>query len=282
MHNRQRRLARTITLGALATLVSSLCVQAQTAPLAPQPASGEPAPPAPNHGELTLYTSAHHLTAGLGHWRELGVRGSYTAAAHVLQGEAATMRRFGESGQFIGLGDTYTFDDDWFGSLSVGAGDGASYLPRVRLDAFIHRKLLSERNLVVSLGAGHYRAPDGHSDRNASLGATYYFSEPWILQGELRLNNSRPGSVNTHQQFLALTWGRDKQTQVTARHGWGHEGYQTIGNGNVLVDLASHETHLNLRHWLGPDWGLSAEVERYSSPYYRRTGGTLGLFWELP
>ena len=90
------------------------------------------------------------------------------------------------------------------------------------------------------------------------------------------------GRVNTHQQFLALTWGRDKQTQVTARHGWGHEGYQTIGNGNVLVDLASHETHLNLRHWLGPDWGLSAEVERYSSPYYRRTGGTLGLFWELP
>lgn len=232
--------------------------------------------------DLLLYTSTQHLSNGLGHWQELGVRGSHAVGAHVLQGEVATMRRFGESGNFIGLGDTYAFDPDWFGTLSVGAGDGASYLPRVRVDAFINRKLLTDRSLIATLGAGYYRAPDGHNDRSVSLGATYYFSEPWIVQGEVRFNNSRPGSVNTRQQFVAVTWGRDQQTQITGRHAWGSEGYQSIGSGASLVDFKSHQTSLNLRHWIGKDWGISAGVEQYHNPTYDRKGATLALFFELP
>jgi YaiO family outer membrane protein len=88
--------------------------------------------------------------------------------------------------------------------------------------------------------------------------------------------------VTTRQQFLALTWGKDQQTQITARHAWGREGYQTIGNGDALVDFSSHQTSLNLRHWVGADWGLAAGIERYHNPYYNRAGATLGLFWELP
>lgn len=291
MHTPLKLAAKAVALGAVAALACSLPAHAQSSLMDPSTtAPPEPVVPSPEASaqpgatrtDLLLYTSAQHLTAGLGNWKEIGVRGSHAMGAHVLQGEAATMRRFGESGNFIGLGDTYSFDPDWFASLSLGAGDGASYLPRVRVDSFIHRKLLADRNLIASLGAGYYRAPDGHTDRSASLGATYYFSEPWILQGEVRFNNSRPGSVTTRQQFVALTWGRDQQTQITARHAWGSEGYQTIGNGDVLVDFSSQQSSLNLRHWLGADWGLSAGVERYRNPYYHRTGATLGLFWELP
>lgn len=256
---------------------------AQATPLAPTltaPAAVQD--PTLNHTQLLLYTSAHRLTSGLGNWRELGVRGSRAMGAHVWQGEFATMRRFGESGNFIGLGDTVTFNPDWFGSLSVGAGDGASYLPKVRVDGFINRKLLANRNLIATLGAGYYRAPDGHNDRSVSLGATYYFSEPWIVQGEVRFNNSHPGSVNTRQQFVAVTWGRDQQTQVTARHAWGGEGYQSIGSGASLVNFKSRQTSLNLRHWLGADWGVAAGVEQYHNPTYDRQGATLALFWELP
>ncbi|MFP8777239.1 YaiO family outer membrane beta-barrel protein [Hydrogenophaga sp. RWCD_12] len=291
MHTPMKLAASAAALGAFAALTLSLPVRAQSSLMEPSTtAPREPVMPSPEASaqpgatrtDLLLYTSAQHLTAGLGNWKEIGVRGSHTMGAHVLQGEAATMRRFGESGNFIGLGDTYSFDPDWFGSLSVGAGDGASYLPRARIDGFIHRKLLADRNLIASLGAAYYRAPDGHNDRSASLGATYYFSEPWILQGEVRFNNSRPGSVTTRQQFVALTWGRDQQTQITARHAWGREGYQTIGNGDALVDFSSHQSSLNLRHWLGADWGLAAGIERYHNPYYHRAGATLGLFWELP
>ncbi len=249
-------------------------------PLLPGPEAAEA--PEARHTELLLYTSAQRLSAGLGDWSEVGVRGSRTVGAHVLQGELATMKRFGESGRFIGIGDTYSFDPDWFGSLSIGAGDGASYLPDVRVDGFIHRKLLAERDLVASLGAGYYRAPDGHTDRSLSIGGTWYFSGPWIVQGEVRLNRSNPGSVDTQQQFLALTWGRDQQTQVTARHAWGGEGYQTIGVGAAISDFRSRQTSLNLRHWVGADWGVVAGVEHYRNPFYRRRGATLALFWELP
>lgn len=279
------------TAMALGLALSAAPAQAQLSPLEPALAAPQPPPlPAPEapqdpearSTELLLYTSAQRLSGGLGDWSEVGVRGSYTTGAHVLQGELATMKRFGESGRFIGIGDTWSFDADWFGSLSVGAGDGASYLPDFRVDAFLHRKLLAERNLIASLGVGHYRAPDGHTDRSLSIGGTYYFSGPWIVQGEVRLNRSNPGSVDTQQQFLALTWGRDQQTQVTARHAWGGEGYQTIGAGTALTNFKSHQTSLNLRHWLGADWGVVAGVERYSNPFYRRRGATLALFWELP
>ena len=283
--------ASTITLGAITAMALALPTHAQTPPLKPSPlmesfstgmAPESATQPGRTPTNLQIYTSAHRLTGGQQNWKEIGVRGSHTTGAHVVYGEAASMRRFGESGVFVGLGDTYTFNPDWFGSVAVGAGDGASYLPTVRVDGFINRKLLVDRNLIASLGLGYYRAPDRHSDRNISLGATYYFSEPLILQGEVRFNNSRPGSVTTRQQFLALTWGRNGATQLTARHAWGREGYQTIGNGDVLVDFSSHQSSLNLRHWLGADWGIAAGVERYHNPYYNRTGATLALFSERP
>ena len=68
------------------------------------------------------------------------------------------------------LSDTLILDRHWYGSLAVGAGDGASYLPRYRIDGFIHRKWLDDLSLVTSIGMGHYRAPDAHKDDHLSLG----------------------------------------------------------------------------------------------------------------
>lgn len=241
---------------------------------APQP------PPAPT--ELELYTSGQRLSAGFGHWSELGLRASRAMGAHRWLGEVATMRRFGENGNYLGLTDTVTLDADWFASLGVGAGDGAAYLPTVRVDGFLHRKLLPARNLVASLGLAYYKAPDNYRDHAFSLGASYYFAQPWVLQGEVRFNRSSPGSVDSRQQFLALSWGRDHATQATLRHAWGTEAYQAVGSGNTLVDFNSEQTSLNLRHWLGTDWGLAGGLEHYRNPGYRRDGLTLALFWNLP
>jgi YaiO family outer membrane protein len=52
--------------------------------------------------------------------------------------------------------------------MCVNGYNGASYLPRYRVDAFINRKLLARRQLAASLGAGYYRASDDHVDRAAS------------------------------------------------------------------------------------------------------------------
>ena len=238
--------------------------------------------PAASRTLVDVYTSGHNLSNGFGNWREVGVRGSIQTGAHRLQAELASMRRFGESGNYFGVGDTVTFDQDWFASLSAGAGDGAFYLPRYRVDGFVNRKFLPDRNLIGTLGAGYYRAPDGHVDRNASIGATYYFSQPLVVQGEVRFNNSSPGSIRTRQQFVAATWGRDKETQVTGRYAWGREGYQTVGQAMSLVDFRSNEASVKVRHWLGPAWGVQAGLERYRNPFYVRNGGQLGFFWQMP
>lgn len=264
--------------------LSALLLAAACAPLGAL-AQVEPAPlpTTPNEERsLEAYTSRQSLSDGYGRWHETGLRGHWGAGQHLLGAEIATMKRFGESGRFIGLSDTITLDPDWFATVSLGAGDGASYLPDHRIDAFINHKLLSNRQLVATLGTGYYRAPDRHADRHVSLGATYYFEAPWVLQGEVRFNESSPGKVRTRQQFVAATWGREQQTQVLLRHGWGGEGYQSIGSGASLVNFSSRQSQISVRHWLGPQWGLSLGLERYSNPYYTRKGATLALFWKLP
>lgn len=249
--------------------------------LQPAGAQQDAATPVPLRG-FEAYVSHHSLTAGNPDWREVGVRGAYQSGAHLFNGELAAMKRWGESGVYAAIGDTYTFNEDWFGSLTFGAGNGADYLPRWRADGFINRKLLAKKNLVATLGAGYYRAPDGHIDRNVSIGGTYYFEQPLVVQGEIKFTHGSPGSVDTRQYFVAGTWGREKQTTATARIGWGEEGYQSIGAGAVLTNFRSREFSVNVRHWLGKDWGAEIAAERYRNPFYRRTGITAGLFWQIP
>lgn len=242
--------------------------------------------PAPQTADATrrnleLSAGAQNLTAGYGSWRDLTLRGTYGTGSHVLQGELSAQNRFNKSGTFVGISDTYTFNDDWYGSLALGAGDGAFYLPRYRVDATLYRKLLADRSLVSSVGVGYYSAPDGHTDRSVSLGLAYYFDAPWIAEGGVRVNSSDPGGIRTQQQFVALTYSRSKHDQVSARYGWGGEGYLALTANTQLVNFRSNEASLTWRHWVNPSSGILVGVNRYSNPLYRRTGITVGLFHDF-
>jgi YaiO family outer membrane protein len=230
---------------------------------------------------VELRLAAEHVTGGFGDWREAGLLGIHAAGRHVLRGELAVMRRFHTSGAYVGLMDTVTLDADWYASVAAGAGDGAFYLPRYRLDAFINRKVLPARNLVLSLGAGHYRAPDGHIDRSVAIGAQYYFTSPWIVQAAVRFNESDPGSVRARQQAIAVTYAGEGKSQVVARYGWGREAYLAIGPAASLVDFASREANVQWRYWLDRGRGISLAAEHYRNPAYERTGILLGFFTEL-
>ncbi|MDB5966490.1 MAG: putative lipoprotein [Polaromonas sp.] len=230
---------------------------------------------------LELSAGAQNLSAGYGGWRDLTLRGSYGLPGQLLQGEVSTLRRFNQNGSYIGVGDTVTFNQDWYGSVAAGAGDGAFYLPRYRIDATLYRKWLADRNLVTSVGGGYYSAPDGHTDRSLSLGLVYYFKAPWIVEGGVRFNSSNPGSVRTHQQFAAVTWGRDKQDLVTGRYGWGGEGYLATGPSTQLVNFQSDEASLAWRHWVTPQTGVLMSVNRYKNPLYIRSGLSVGIFHDF-
>ncbi len=229
-----------------------------------------------------LYTSNHHLSAGYGEWREVGVRGIYEFGQHQIAAEVASMNRFNEDGTYAGLSDTVVLSPDWYASVGIGGGNGAAYLPRYRADAFIHRKLLADKNLIASLGVGRYHAPDGHEDNNISLGGTLYFEQPWILQAEVKRTHSQPGQVGTTQYFMAATWGRHKQTLLTGRYGWGEEGYLSLGSNGAISQFSSHQTTLTMQHWVGANWGVKVSAENYHNPYYRRDGILLAVFRDLP
>ena len=190
-------------------------------------------------------------------------------------------RRFNKDGVFVGLSDTYTFNEDWYGSIAVGFGDGAFYLPRYRVDATLYKKWLPQKNLVTSIGAGQYKAPDGHTDNSLSLGLVYYFDTPFVAEAGLRLNSSNPGAIKTQQQFLALTYGRVKENLVTLRHAWGQEGYQTIGATTQLVNFASKETSISWRHWFAPRTGVLLGANSYTNPFYKRNGFNVGIFHDF-
>lgn len=273
---------RGIVTGALCAALAGAAVPAQ-AQVQVQVQAAEPAPAQlpPARSRIEPYASVHRLSGGFGNWRELGVRGTHLLGPHVLLGELAATRRFGESGLFGSLGDIYTFDADWYGQLSVGAGDGASYLPRWRVDTFLNRKLLASRQLVATLGLAWYRAPDGHSDHSIGLGAIYYLDLPLVLQGEIRRNVSNPGGVATYRQFAALTWGREDALQLTARHAWGEEGYQPLGEGQSIVNFRSRESSLGLRRVSGR-WGIAVRVEHYRNPLYVRRGLVLSVTRDFP
>lgn len=255
---------------------SALCAaQAlQTEPLAVLPVPSE-------NGVQVLYEQ-QHLTGGFGDWHSLSARGTYRVTpSDLLLGEATATHRYGVNGAFASVGDTHIFDPDWFGSLSAGAGDGAFYLPRYRVDASLSRKFLASRQLVGTVGGGYYRAPDGHVDRTLLLGAAYYFEAPWVAEGGVRFNRSSPGSVDTTQQYLAVTAGRAKADLVSVRHTWGGEGYLATAANSQLVNFRSRESTLSWQHWVTPQAGVIVAAVHYRNPLYRRTGLNVGVFFDF-
>ncbi len=265
---RRFRIASLTCLTSLVSLASLGSASAQTQPV-----------DAPLNLELT--TGFQNLSNGFGNWRDTTLRGTYALPSHVIHGEVSVNNRFNKDGTFVGLSDTYTFNDDWYSRIAVGFGDGAFYLPRYRVDATLYKKWLPDRSLISSVGLGYYKAPDGHTDSSVSLGLVYYFAAPWIAEGGVRFNSSNPGSIRTQQQFAALTYGRTKQDLVTARYAWGAEGYQTIATNTQLVNFASQEASLSWRHWLNPSTGVLVGVNRYTNPFYNRSGLNVGIFLDF-
>jgi YaiO family outer membrane protein len=277
------RISSLVALPGLLLPMALALAQTQTAvPNQVGMVAAQPAPTgAPLQRSLELSAGAQNLTGGFGDWRDVTLRGTYGLPSHVLQGELSQNHRFGVDGTFVGLSDTYTFNEDWYGSVAVGAGDGAFYLPKFRVDTTLYRKFLPGRNLVGSVGVGYYDAPTGYTDRSVSLGAAYYFEAPWIVEGGVRMNSSNPGSVKSQQQFVALTYGRPKQNLVTGRYGWGTEGYLAVAAGAQLVNFDSREASLTWRHWLNQSTGVLVGANRYTNPSYRRSGVTVGIFHDF-
>lgn len=241
--------------------------------------AGQGLPPAGQAGFIEIGGEHQVLDHGLGDWNGAYLRGVWTAPSKdVLNFELVDSRRFGEHGAYGALGVTRVFDDRWYGSATVGVGDGAFYWPDWRVDAALNRKWGASRSFITSVGYTQYNAPDGHVDRTGLLGFAWYAPHHVVLEGGWRPNHSSPGGVRSDAGFAALTWGEDGKQYLSLRHDRGREAYQTIGQDVLLVDFPSHVTALTWRRWVTPRCGFNLRYEAYASSNYDRRGGEAGVF----
>lgn len=215
-------------------------------------------------------------------WSNQYLRGWYSpSTSDALIAEVVHATEFNDTGTFVGIGDTHTFNDDWYGSLSLGTSDGGVFFPKLRADGFINKKWGSAKNLISVVGVNYYRAKDEHRDHGYSLGFVYYADAPFTVEGAVRWNTSTPGDVTSRNQFIAVTQGRNKQHYLTLRVQSGVEAYQATGADTALVNFSSHEYSLSWRQWFSDNFGMNLVGEHYVNPSYKRSGVNIGVFREF-
>jgi YaiO family outer membrane protein len=233
-------------------------------------------------GNIEAGLSRHSLSAGLGKWNDQYVRANLiTGPGSWWTGEVAHSSHFGDDGTLFVLGHSRNLNENWYGSASVAGSSGGFFLPSLRMDLTANRKWGARQNLISTFGLTTFNAKDGHRDRSVLLALTYYTDWPLIVEGGVRINNSNPGSVNSRANYVAATYGRDKEHMISLRHGFGEEAYQIIGDNAVLVGLHSKVDTLTWRQWLRPRQGFQMRAEIYTTPFYRRKGVEVALFQEF-
>lgn len=262
----------------------------------PTPAPARPAMrnSAPEPNEVTVFApitgpdyveagiNFHNVTNDQGDWFGQFANAQYqTDPQNRWNANILHQQAFHDTGTFVGVGNTHTFNEDWFSDVGFGMGSNAVILPRYRADAAINRKLLPDGNLIATLGTTWMKASQTYTSWGLFTGLSYYFEGPWNVQAGLRSDRSTPGGVYATSGFLATTYGYTKRHYLTARAGYGREAYQLLGAGNITSAFNSSTFGLNWRQWIGESWGYNVGTEYYHNPTYNRTGGTFSVFKEF-
>ncbi|MBJ9591590.1 YaiO family outer membrane beta-barrel protein [Burkholderia seminalis] len=235
--------------------------------------------PQESHTELSLGYSSAHLTHGYGDWYGVHLRGAYQDGGRTVLGELAQLHRFGENTQLGALTYVQDLGPDWFGGIGFAGTTSGTILPSARVDLSINRKLLSDRSLVVSLGAGYAWNRSGHRDQLYHAGVIWYALPKWIFEAGTNYTVDSPGSVKAPAYYGAVTYGEVGKSVIVLRGGFGREAYQVTGSGSQIADFRSHEIDAKWRYWFTRKWGTQLEFNYYHNPYYSRIGGELSVFY---
>ena len=231
----------------------------------------------PNYIETGI--NYYDLDSGYSDWRGIFVRGSWQQDENnIWDAEILHQQRYDEWGTYYVAGVTHIFDPDWYGSLHIGSSDGAFFFPKIRIDAFINRKILTERNMVLTLGLGYEEAQTINSDRMLYLGASYYFETPFVLEGGVIFKRRSPGPEHSMRYRVSLLYGRVFQRYLIGEIDWGTEAYQFVAEDVSILDFNSSLIALTWREWIQRDWGFEVRGELYQSDIYDRKGIELSVF----
>ncbi len=215
-------------------------------------------------------------------WNDVYLRGGMSFSSNTVNLEFSRQSRFGDSGWFYNGGWVHTWSPKWYTDVHLGTSTGSFFLPRFRVDGFVHRKVLSREQLVLNFGAGYDKSRLQASAYRVTPGAAYYFDRfPLVLEGGVTWTQSNPGSVVARSQYVALTEGRAKEHYLAVRAEVGREAYEIIQGQATAFNFPIRNFAGTWRQWLAPNWGLNFNVERDGNPFYHRLGGTIGIFLDF-
>lgn len=163
----------------------------------------------------------------------------------------------------------------------AGSSGEALALPRARVDAMAYARLGRTKRVVVGAGGFYHVAHDEHRDRGALAEVQWYVRDGLTLQAGGRVMRSNPGNAPGRHVYASATLGRQGRRFVAARVGASHEAYQVLRPLDTYADFDSREASLTWREWTGRRSGVTAAASVYHSPYFTRTGVTLGAFRTL-
>ncbi|MEO6443977.1 MAG: YaiO family outer membrane beta-barrel protein [Gemmatimonadaceae bacterium] len=221
----------------------------------------------------------HQVSGGFGDWTGLAVRLTVPAgASDVWFVEALQRKAFTDVGAYVSGALQHRWNDRWHSFVSVGAGTGEFILPDLRVDASLSRKWGARGALVTTLGTTLVDAKLGYRDAGGYGLLTAYLAPAVVAEAGVRVMRSMPGSVDAARALGAVTLGRTGKAYVVVRGSSGEEGYQLLGPGAVERRFTSREGAVSWRQWLGRAGGFLVQGERYTNPFYKRTGVSVGIF----
>jgi YaiO family outer membrane protein len=234
-------------------------------------------------GSVQLGIGQAQLSDNYPSWHDSFARGNVNlgSAIGVLNWEASKQSHFSETGQTLSLSLTHDLNEDWYGTVGVGRGANASFLPKRRIDVAIYRKWLEDRRLITGLQFTNSKSGDGnYRDQAWQVSSSYYFPIPLVAEIGFKRTVSNPGKISTSRYYGAATYGEDKKYFLSARYDTGYEGYMPQGNFNSAVNFKSTVTSVTWRQWQSPVWGYELQAERYKNPSYKRDSLSTSIFYD--
>lgn len=241
-------------------------------------------------GYMELGASRSDLTAPIQPWTDLYLRGALQPLDRdIVNFEFERQARYNDSGWLYSLGITHVFTDFLYVDVSGSTSQGGFFIPKFAMAAHVNWKTLPRKQLVLYGGVGldEGKPINGVSTKanRIEVGSTYYFTDwPFIVQEGFTLTHADPGGVDAPSGYLAITEGHNKEHYITVRAELGREGYELFGGNHsqfVAFNFPIHNYTGTWRQWIGNNWGVNVNVERYVNPYFNRNGASVGLFLDF-
>jgi YaiO family outer membrane protein len=266
------------------TLLALVCAAQDLPPAATPPDA--PIPLSPFRLEFGSYAS--HVTQGFGNW--VGEDAQFWIRANsffVPQFFFASESRPTGTEQNYGMFSYLNWNKSFYTTQGISIAPqnnpspAAIYFPKVRVDEKAYFKLLPARNLVVGAGYTYFDLGSPGHGQIFDVGSIYYHGK-WVMQGDLFINESQPGSLYSASGRVTLQHGSEGHYWWGVTTGGGRELYQYVGQVPFDVRFDGYSVGAFYRKWFTRHVGAVASFNYFDKfTAYRQTGGTVHLFFDF-